>query len=665
MRRRGVRFGVLGAISLVVAAVLGEAASVRPRVGAVPPPNPAALAAVGGCEELREYLVDAMVEQLVHLWLHPWRILDGGATTGGEGGEGLDFTTTNNQEAGVDELDIVKTDGSYLYVAMDQTLRVLRSWPPESTALVGEAPLAGWASGLFLRRSLVAVLSSSGGMILGGPFWLPTTRLDLFDVSRPERPRLVRSLEVDGTLVGARRVDGHLYVVLYRWLAIPEKAWQLLWGGNIGLPQVSSDWTAEERAAAAALARQILRPYVVEIVAAMTLDEVLPRLRDSAQGSGTGLATAFPCSAVYRPAAVGSYGMLAVLHLDLDAAAGGGVVDGVGLLADGWTVYASSHNLYVANGQRWWWWLDEGEASVAIHKFALGGGPPVRYLASGEVPGFLLNQFAMSEHNGLLRVASTEFNVFNPDPAERRGSSVSVLRDDGQGQLRTVGQVRGIAPGERIFAARFLADTGFLVTFEQVDPLFTLDLSDPTRPRLVGELEMPGFSAYLHPLGDRHLLAVGRGEDSRGQLTEMAVNVFDVADLAAPKLVFQYLLPRGDGEWSWSEALWDHHAFTFHNGVLSVPLALASRDRYTSALAVLEVDLAHGIRLLGQVDHDDLAGPNAWPWMRRSVYVEQYLYSLSTVGLKTSRLKAPEQVLAAVRFREAVQGPPQVGGASR
>jgi uncharacterized secreted protein with C-terminal beta-propeller domain len=349
--------------------------------------------------------------------------------------------------------------------------------------------------------------------------------------------------------------------------------------------------------------------------------------------------------------------MLAVLHLDLDAAASGeGDVEGVGLLADGWTVYASSRSLYVANGQSWWWWFDDREAAAAIHKFGLGTeGAPVRYLASGEVPGFLLNQFSMSEHDGLLRVASTEFNVWSAVPQERRGSVVTVLRDDGQGTLAKTGQVRDIAPGERIFAARFLGDKGFLVTFEQVDPLFTLDLADPKNPRVVGELEMPGFSAYLHPVDDRYLLAVGRAEDRSGQLTELAVNLFDVADLARPRLAFQHVLARGEGEWAWSEALWDHHAFTFHRGVLSVPMSLYSRDRYVSSVAVLDVDVEEGIRELGRVDHADLAGPEEWTWMRRSVYVEDFLFSLSNVGLKASVLRDPADVVAAVPFDRATR----------
>ncbi len=642
------RFARAAAAGLLLVVVSAAGAEVRRRVVPVPVPNPAALTRVGSCDELQSYLVEAMVEELVRIWLSPWRVLDGAVLTGEQP---TDFTTTNNQETEVDELDIVKSDGAYLYVAMDDALRVVRSWPAEGSALLAAVPLEGWATGLFLYHELVAVLSPGEAPPGASRFSGGGTRLDLFDVRERAAPRRVRRIEVEGTLVGARRIGAHLYLVCHRPLPLPEEAWKLLWQGDIGLPRVDWDATPEERQAAAALARVILRPYVERIVAAMPLADFLPAVRDSAGQGGSSTVPAFPCSSVFRPTQASSYGMLAVLHLDLEAAAAGsGEIHGVGLLAEGWTVYASSRTLYVANGQPWWWWLDEREATAAIHAFALGGEEPVRYVASGQVPGFLLNQFAMSEHDGLLRVVSTEFSVWSPRSEERGGSVVTVLRHDGRGTLAVVGQLRGIAPGERIFAARFLGDKGFLVTFEQVDPLFALDLADPARPRVVGELEMPGFSSYLHPLDDRYLLAVGRAEDGQGRLTEMAVNLFDVADLAHPRLVHQHLLARGEGEWTWSEALWDHHAFTFHHGVLSVPLAAASRERWVSSLAVLEVDPARGIRELGRLDHEDLTPPERWSWMRRSLYVEEFLFSLSSVGVKASPLRDPARVVAAVPF---------------
>ncbi|MFH1177413.1 MAG: beta-propeller domain-containing protein [Acidobacteriota bacterium] len=665
-RRRSCMTPALAAAIIVVAALAAAAQPPRPGprrlLRAAPLPAVQALQRLEGCDGFRAYLVDAIVEQLVRSWLGRWRFLDGLPVSSGNGESSgpTDYTTTNNQEAGVDELDLVKTDGWHLYVAMDGWLRIVRSWPAAESEELAALKLPGYTHGLFLRHDLVAVLSDASGVRPLTNEWRPATRIDLVDVSNREAPALRRTVEVEGTLVGARLIDGELYAVLTTWLPVPEQAWNLLWQGDLGLPEVPIDASPAEREAAAAKAREILRPHVEVIARDLDLDKVIPALRDRDLAAGTEVEKPMlGCAQIFRPTKVGSFGMLSLIHLDLDAVpGGGGVVSGVGLLADGWTVYATSRTLYVANGQPWWWW-GSSEASAAIHKFSLGDpAAPVRYLASGTVPGYLLDQFAMSEHQGCLRVASTELAWWGAgDENRRRGSAVTVLKDDGRGALTQVGQVSDIAPGERIFAARFLGEVGFLVTFEQVDPLFTLDLADPTKPRVVGELVLPGFSSYLHPMSEGYLLAVGRAEDSTGRPNELAVNVFDVRDPARPRLAQQHVIERGDHAWSWSEALSDPHAFTFRRGILSLPVGLVSMNEWLSGLVVLEVDATTGIRELGRVNHADIASPGGWAWMRRSVYVEQYLYSLSSAGLKASLLQRPGNVVAVVPFRRAPPKP--------
>src|SRR5690606_34029495 len=133
-----------------------------------------------------------------------------------------------------------------------------------------------------------------------------------------------------------------------------------------------------------------------------------------------------------------------------------------------------------------------------------------------------------------------------------------------------------IAPGEQIQSARFMGDRGYLVTFERIDPLFTIDFSDPEKPRIAGELKIPGFSSYMHPLGENHILAVGMDGTETGQLTGMQVSIFDITDFDKPELVHKHKL--GDDRWAWSEAMWNHHAFTFHNGVLAVPASWWNND---------------------------------------------------------------------------------------
>ena len=211
-------------------------------------------------------------------------------------------------------------------------------------------------------------------------------------------------------------------------------------------------------------------------------------------------------------------------------------------------MYASSERLYVANRR----WIDRNDfgaedargVTTHIHRFDVSGSDGPAYEASGSVDGFLLNQFAMSEHEGYLRVASTDTPVWGW--WRQDGTSVSrvdVLQRDGA-ELRLVGSVGGLGQGERIYAVRFIGDIGYVVTFRQIDPLYTVDLSDPSDPRVVGELKIPGYSAYLHPIGKNVLLGVGQDADELGRVLGTQVSVFDVSDLANPVRTHQFKLPR-------------------------------------------------------------------------------------------------------------------------
>jgi uncharacterized secreted protein with C-terminal beta-propeller domain len=635
----------------------------RPIARRAPVPNRPALKAFDDCDQLRSYVTEVTVETLVRqlYWWTPLPMLGGPAAEVDGAGGPTDYTTTNVQEQGVDEPDIVKTDGHYLYVADGDLFAVVRSWPPDRSHLVSSVHLDGNARGLFLHRDLAVVLSSTyhGGGLMP-EYWGGYARIELVDVNDRTAPRILRTIDVEGELVDARLIDGHLYVVISSRMEIPQAAWELLQRDDLDLPELDWDATEEERQAAAAEARKILRPLVEEIVAKLGLDELVPMVHDkSAADADPPAVPLLGCGDLYRPAEVSEYSVLSLLHLDLNGPAPDeGRLHATGVLSDGWIVYASARNLYVAQSSWWWWWgWGPLDMTTTIHKFQLAVDPttPVRYAASGEVDGWLLNQFSMGEHDGYLRVATTEFDWWmgTTDDGEDHGSLVSVLMDNGRGGLVEVGRLDGIAPGERIYTCRFMGKRGFLVTFVQVDPLFTLDLSDPTDPRIVGELELPGYSAYLHPVGDDSLLAVGVDADEEGRVLGLAVSVFDVRDFANPVLAHRYLIENEDEVWSWSESLNDHHAFTYHRKVLSIPVYLSTGWTGSfSGLIVLWVDPQYGIGELGWVDHSDLpADPwGSWAWMRRSVYIEDALYSLSNRGVKVNELLRPDEEVAKVPF---------------
>ncbi len=651
------------------------------------------------CGELRTRVAEAWTESLVQsLYGYGYGYaLDAGAEDGGDssGGGPTEYSETNVQEVGVDEPDLVKTDGDYLYVAHGSELSVVRSWPADETEEIGAVDLEGTPFALFLRGDRAAVLAtvweyhdgggSTDGSEPGGddaytdgsgevPDWAGdsdlyygySTRISIVDLSDRSAPEVLREIDLEGWYTDARMIDGDIYVVSNAWSWWPDGLWEL--ASSLPLPEID-DWSDEAALDAAAdTARSMLLPAVLAFTASMSEAELLPELRDQVPGEGADPVLLTECTDVYHPDGISSPSVLTVTHLDLDAGDAGSAVTGTGLLSDGWEVYASADNLYVTQTSWWdWWgWGDDLDLQTNVHKFELAGAD-TRYLGSGRVDGWVLNQYSMGEQDGYLRIATTDFNWWTgssdtTDPA----NNVFVLQEQ-DGALQQVGELTGIAPGEQIYSARFMGDVGYIVTFEQMDPLFTLDLSDPTAPRIVGELEVSGYSSYLHPAGEDHLLAVGMEGTETGEILGFQVSLFDISDLAAPTLSDRYLVESDD--WSWSEALWDPHAFTYFADTLSVPIYTYDYDHDTGAdksfsgLLVLDVDLDAGaLTELGRVDHGDLAAASTCPddpwddcydygdfaWLRRSVVIEDWLYSLSSYGIVVTELRDPSTEVAEV-----------------
>lgn len=632
-----------------------------------------------GCDDLRAYVVDVTLETLVsyrYAWgWYGWPEEDAG---GGEGGEDSpdDYTTTNVQEEGVDEPDMVKTDGEYIYVVQDQSLFVVDTWPAAESSLASELSLEGYPYSMFLYEDSLVVFSYLYDEMPWDGYY-GGTRIDLVDVSDRAAPEIVRSIDVEGWFADARMVDGQVYAVLNSWTDVPQEAWSLAWDESLGLPELTGEETEEELQAKADVAREILRPYVDEIVAGMDLSDLVPEWRDQVVGAADAAAEPmYACTDLYRPAETAQLAVLDLVQIDLNAPLTTAPLSSTGVLAQGWVVYASSDHLYVGQTSWWWWWgWGDLDLNTQIHKFQLGS--QADYVASGEVEGWLTDQFSMSEYEGFLRVATTDVDWWWGTTEDTElGSRVSVLAETGD-TLTKVGEVSGIAPGEWIYASRMMGDKGYLVTYEQVDPLFTLDLSDPTNPRVMGELVLPGYSAYLHPMDEDHLLAVGMAGEEDGTLTGLAINIFDVSDMAAPTLAQQVELSAEAGEsWAWSEALWDHHAFTYRDGVLSIPVYTYSWEEvegeYTydwfSGLLVLSVDPDAGISEIGRVDHAGLVAESEckygyaseegytcedYAWVRRGVYIEDGLYSVSDYGLLVNELADPSVEIARVLFYPA------------
>jgi Beta propeller domain len=320
-------------------------------------------------------------------------------------------------------------------------------------------------------------------------------------------------------------------------------------------------------------------------------------------------------------------------------------------------VFASNDGLYVAVAHqkraagRWHSFYPKVTEVSEIHRFGIGKSPSeTRYQGSGIVPGHVLNQFAMDEWHGYLRVATSRGRV--PDPAVE--SAVSIFARSAAGNLVRVGAVEHIAPGEDIRSVRFDDDRGYVVTFKKTDPLFVLDLYQPAHPAILGELKIPGFSTYLHRLDPDHLLSIGFDADDKGSFAYfngLILQLFDVKDPTEPRLLHKEKIgTRGSS----SEAATNHLAFNYfaEKGLLAVPMTVCEgggngapgKELAFSGLYVYDVSVERGFTRLGGVDHGPRgASCSAW-WsnansaVKRSVFLDDLVYSIATDRVKVQRL---------------------------
>jgi len=630
----------------------------------------AALYRFDDCAQLKGYVADAWLESIVG-----WRYYgvpmaadaESGAADDGSGPS--DYSQTNTQEAGVDEPDIVKTDGDHVYVLQQARpeLTIVRSWPVDEAEVVARVAIEGHPNSMFLDGDRVAVFSNiwaeydeRNGEMKDTPYRDGyATRITLVDISDRAAPVVERTLDVDGWMTSARLLGDDLYVVLETWSWMPDELWQRVDDVQQRLPEYPYDGTEEEQAAWRRAARVELRPIVEDVVDDIPVDRLLPRQYETRPGSSITTDDLLACSDVYHPEGLSDPSVLTMTHLDLSRA--DSELTGTALMASGWTVYASQDNLFVAQpSSAWWWGWGEPETTTHVHRFALGGEAST-YTGSGEVPGWLWSQFAMSEHEGYLRVATTD--GWSARGEEPPANNLFVLDEN----LRRVGSVTGFAPGESIYSARFIGEQGYVVTFRQIDPLFTFDLSDPTDPRILGELKIPGFSSYLHPYGEDRLIGVGMDGNDEGQVFGLAINLFDVSDLTKPTRIDHIVVNSDD--WTWSEALWNHRAFTLHRDVLNLPIYTWENDVGFSGMLSVAVS-EDALSTVGRVGHADLVDdseclytweyrggetcPDDWWYaaMRRSVVIEDNLLSISDYGIKVTDLNDPTIEHARVLFYE-------------
>ncbi len=647
------------------------------------------------CEEMGDSLrSNILAEMEVNLrrqndWVRGGLLMDGVAEASDSSGtaaspaagarqEGVDFSGTNNQEKGVDESDFVKTDGYYIYTLNGNRLEILGVPEFGSLERVSTTELEGYPSQMLMGEDKVVVFSTIYPWslpedhplrkIVGTPdteygywYWSQSlTKITVIDVSDRATPKPMRELYIEGSQQAARRVDSTVRLITYGLMQVPgliryADPGQEYWELDSEDPRRKALW---EHAIDTALDKN------KKVLAAASLDELVPRLIERT-GNDTFITHSFAsggCNNFAMPEDSFARGISSILTLDLLKPEFKFEADHI--LTNWSTVYASPTTLVLAESafNSWWFWENgDTEEQTNIHRFDISKGATTRYTGSGRVPGTLWSQFNLSEYEGNIRVAATTGRLWRWWGDDGRPSPVNhvyVLAGD---KPRVIGHIGGIAPGETIWSSRFVGPRGFLVTFRNIDPLWTIDLSDPTNPVVEGELEVPGVSTYIHPVSDgenRSLLTIGYGGDTEGmRWWEPQISLFDVTDFSDPKVADQISLaqPTPDEGWSyaWSEAAWNPKAFQYWQpkGLLAIPLSSyrgywsgsragrgTYRYEYFSRLQLIDVDLSGNLSLHGVIDHSDFFNSdNERYWssrdVRRTIFMGDYIYAISDRGV--------------------------------
>jgi len=560
-----------------------------------------------------------------------------------------DYSTTNVQVQGVDEADIVKTDGEYIYQVNRQGVVIIKAYPADKMKIAGnisfheedfvpqELYLHGdklIVTGTSTNREIIYDKKSLFAKPAFDYMSLGLVKTIIFDISDKANIKKTREVELDGSYISSRKTGSFLYIVVNKAI---------------------DPWLVYEKAGG------ILPVYRDTLLKEEYIDINYDRIH-------------------YFPDMTEcSYLLIAALNLDSSEEP----VNVSAYLGAGQNIYVSQKNMYVAlTGYSPPQTVPEVDVKVKdtedsvrkdvitimprigghrtlIYKFALSGDS-VTYISKGEVPGTILNQFSMDEYEENFRIATTLDGVWKND-SYTSSNNMYVLDK----YLKIVGKIEDIAPGERIYSVRFMGKRAYMVTFRVVDPLFAIDLEEPSNPRILGALKIPGYSDYLHPYDDNHIIGFGKDtvEVKGGAYYQgLKIALFDVSDVSNPKQKFVEIIgDRGTD----SELLRNHKALLFSKdkNLMAFPVTLMEvgderiseldygRFKFQGAY-VYNIDLAEGFKLKGRITHlsdEDYLKSGDWGFdadksVERILYIDNTLYTLSKEFIKAHDLDSMKEI---------------------
>lgn len=560
-----------------------------------------------------------------------------------------DYSKTNVQVEGVDEADIVKTDGSYIYQVNGNRVIIAKAYPAGEMKIIKSLnfsetdflPNEMYVDDRYLiiigqtskyRDYPAAKPLNETSAKIRSDIYPPSYRSELvkaiiYDIRDKSNINQARVLELDGRYVSSRKIGQSFYLAANR---------------NIYY------YTQKEI--------ENPRPIYLDTAVSNEFIEI-----------------DYPAIQCFPGLAEPNYLIVAGINLDnLKEKA-----DINTFLGSGENIYASTKNLYVAVADHQYGIMEDkpgllpqsipvDRSFTKVYKFALHNGK-ITYTCQGEAPGAILNQFSMDEHNGYFRIATTTGDIWRT--GEYTSKNNVYILDDG---MKITGKLENIAPGEKIYSVRFAGNRCYLVTFKTVDPFFVIDLTEPDRPEILGALKIPGYSNYLHPYDENHIIGFGKDtielgqKDANGNITGgtafytgMKMAVFDVTDVKNPVEMFSEKIgDRGTD----SELLYNHKALLFskENNLLAFPVSvmkIKGSETQESGFPsygefafqgayVYHLDLAGGFSLKGQITHlsdqDYMKAGNSWydseKNINRILYIKDVLYTLSGKYIKANSL---------------------------
>lgn len=611
------------------------------------------LAKFASAEDYAQFLINDALTRYANLFGQPkWQYLYTIADDVGTSAAGLSTNTpdlqnlhsnTNVQVAGVDEGDVVEFDSDYIYMLSGNDVVIASAWPASQLSIASRFTVEGNAIAEYLNGDRLTIISTTGGGLssyLGG-FWNPlpsSTIVTVLDVSDRAAPTLVQKTKMDGGYVDSRAVGGFVYVLVSNTNAVAPTP-LLIDDDNdpLTLPRY------ESRDA-----------YLARITANLgeLVESALPSYT-AAGPDGQTVRTGVLNSPedIYQPLSTDACNLLSIVSFS-EFGNEPGIAHSTAVYdTSASTVYASLDHFYILDGG----YTSEDGAVTRILRFdwqpTTGG---IEFNATTTVPGTIIDQFSIDESGPYLRIATTVHNWGTGNWTGVDENDLFVLTDD-DGVFEYVGGMHNLALGESIRSVRFMGDRAFLTTFRTIDPLFAIDLSDPSHPEAVGHVTIPGYSTYMQLIDQNHLLTVGKNTPS-GLPGPTEVSLFDISNLLQPERIAEYTFES----YSLSEAEFDHHAFGYYSefGLLAMPVSTTRIERVDtdgdgyaetcqwvndSELAVFSIDVnaadpADQLKLKTEIEQNDT--------VRRSGFIGDKLYSVGNASIKVVDIADPDTVIA-------------------